>query len=44
VEVECGRKLCVLCTDNNVEFTVAEFALYYVDEGVQCHYSAPNNP
>jgi hypothetical protein len=28
-------------TDNGGEFTAAEFALYYADEGVQRHYSAP---
>jgi transposase InsO family protein len=40
-EVECGRKLRVLCTDNGGEFTAVEFASYCVDEGVQRHYSAP---
>jgi transposase InsO family protein len=39
-EAECGRKLRVLCTDNGIEFTAAEFASYYTDEGVQRHYSA----
>jgi transposase InsO family protein len=34
----------VLRTDNDGEFTTAEFASYCVDEGVQCHYSAPYNP
>jgi transposase InsO family protein len=43
-EVECSRKLCMLCTDNGGEFMVAEFTSYYVDEGVQRHYSAPYNP
>jgi hypothetical protein len=43
-EVECGRKLCVLDTDNGGEFTVTEFTSYCVDEGVQHHYSAPYNP
>jgi transposase InsO family protein len=37
-EAECGRKLHVLRIDNGSEFTVAEFASYYVDEGVQRHY------
>jgi transposase InsO family protein len=41
VEAECGRKLRVLRTDNGGEFTVAEFASYCADEGVQRHYSAP---
>jgi transposase InsO family protein len=40
-EAECGRKLRVLRTDNGGEFTVAEFASYCADEGVQRHYSAP---
>jgi transposase InsO family protein len=43
-ETECGRKLRVLRTDNDDEFTVAEFASYCADEGVQRHYSAPYNP
>jgi hypothetical protein len=34
----------VLCTDNGGEFTAAEFVLYYVDEGVQRHYSTPYCP
>jgi transposase InsO family protein len=43
-KAECGRKLRVLRTDNGSEFTTAEFTSYCVDEGVQCHYSAPYNP
>jgi transposase InsO family protein len=43
-EAEYGRKLRVLHTDNNGEFTTAEFASYCVDEGVQRHYSAPYIP
>ena len=43
-EAECGRKLCVLRTDNGGEFTVAEFVSYCADEGIQRHYSAPYNP
>jgi transposase InsO family protein len=43
-EAECGRKLRVLHTDNGGEFTVAEFASYCADEGVQRHYSAPYSP
>jgi transposase InsO family protein len=39
VEVECGRKLRVLRTDNGGEFTS-----YSADEGVQRHYSAPYSP
>jgi transposase InsO family protein len=34
----------VLCTNNGGEFTVAEFASYYADEGVQHHYSTPYSP
>jgi hypothetical protein len=33
-EAECGRKLPVLCTDNDGEFTAAEFTSYCADEGV----------
>jgi transposase InsO family protein len=40
-EAECGCKLRVLRTDNDSEFTAAEFASYRMDEGVQRHYSAP---
>jgi transposase InsO family protein len=43
-EVECGRKLRVLRTDNGGEFRVAEFASYCADEGVQRHYSASSSP
>jgi transposase InsO family protein len=43
-KAECGRKLCMLHTDNDGEFTAAEFASYYADEGVQRHYSMPYNP
>jgi transposase InsO family protein len=43
-EAVCGHKLRVLRTDNGGEFTVAEFASYCADEGVQRHYSAPYNP
>jgi transposase InsO family protein len=43
-EAECGRKLCVLRTDNGGKFTTAEFTSYCADEGVQRHYSASYNP
>jgi transposase InsO family protein len=43
-EAECCRKLRVLCTDNDGEFTVAEFVSYCTDEGVQRHYSASYSP
>jgi hypothetical protein len=39
LEAECGRKLRMLRTDNGGEFTAAEFVSYYVNEGVQHHYS-----
>jgi hypothetical protein len=44
VEAECSRKLYVMRTDNNDEFTMTEFMLYCVDEGVQHHYSASYRP
>ena len=34
VEVESGKKLCVLWTDRGGEFTLVEFAAYCVDHGV----------
>jgi transposase InsO family protein len=43
-KAECGRKLRVLRTDNGDEFTAAEFASYFTDEGVQHHYSSPCSP
>jgi transposase InsO family protein len=43
-EAKCGHKMRVLRTDNSGEFTVAEFASYCADEGVQCHYSMSYNP
>jgi transposase InsO family protein len=43
-EAECGRKLCVLRTDNSEKYTAAKFALYCTDEGVQCHYSTLYSP
>jgi hypothetical protein len=43
-EAECGRKLRVLRTDNGGKFTVAEFASYCTDEGVQRHYFASYSP
>jgi hypothetical protein len=43
-EAECGRKLCVLRTDNGGEFTATEFLSYCADEGVQRHYSTSYNP
>jgi transposase InsO family protein len=42
-KAECGHKLCMLCTDNDVKFTVAEFTSYCVDEGVQRHDSVLYN-
>jgi len=39
-----GKKLRTLHTDNGREFTVAEFAAYCAEEGIQRHYSAPYTP
>jgi len=41
---ECGRKLCVLRTDNGSEFTAVEFAAYCTDGGIQRHYFVPYTP
>jgi hypothetical protein len=43
-EVECGRKLHVQRTDNGGKFTMAKFASYCMDEGVQCHYFVLYSP
>jgi hypothetical protein len=43
-EVECDRKLHVLRTDNDGEFTTAKFTSYCTDEGVQRHYFVPYSP
>jgi hypothetical protein len=43
-EKECGQKLWVLCTDNSGKFTAAEFTVYYINEGIQHHYSTPHLP
>jgi transposase InsO family protein len=43
-ELEVGRPLRVLRTDNGGEFTAKEFAAYCADEGVQRHFSAPYTP
>jgi transposase InsO family protein len=43
-EKKSGRKLWALCTYNGREFTVAEFAAYCVEEGIERHYSAPYSP
>jgi transposase InsO family protein len=40
-ELEVGRPLCVLRTDNGGEFTAKEFIEYCSNEGVQRHFSAP---
>jgi transposase InsO family protein len=40
-EKECSRKLRMIHTDNGGKFTIAEFAVYCTDEGIQHHYSAP---
>jgi hypothetical protein len=33
-EAECGRRLCMLRTDNGGELMTAKFTLYCMDEGV----------
>jgi hypothetical protein len=43
-EKECGRKLWVLRTNNEGEFTATEFAAYCADEGITQHFSAPYTP
>jgi hypothetical protein len=43
-EAECDRKLRVLRTEHDGEFTAAEFTSYCADQGVQRHYSAPYSP
>jgi transposase InsO family protein len=43
-EKESGHKLRVLRTDNDGEFTVAEFAAYYTDEGIKRHFFARHSP
>jgi transposase InsO family protein len=43
-EKECSHKLRVLRTDNDGEFTAAEFVAYCADEVIQRHFSAPYTP
>jgi transposase InsO family protein len=43
-EKECDHKLLVLCTDNDGEFTAADFTAYYADEGIQRYFSSPYTP
>lgn len=43
-ELEVGRPLRVLRTDNGGEFTAKEFADFCVNAGVQRHFSAPYMP
>jgi len=43
-ESESGKKLWVLRTDRDGEFTSVEFATYCVDQGVACHLTAPYSP
>jgi transposase InsO family protein len=44
VETETGKKLRVLRTDRGGEFTLIEFGLYYAEQGVKCHLTAPYSP
>jgi hypothetical protein len=43
-EAESGKKLRVLRTDGDGEFTSVEFAVYYADHGVGQHHTAPYSP
>ena len=43
-EAESGKKLRVLRTDRDGEFTSVEFAAYYADQGVVRHHTAPYSP
>jgi transposase InsO family protein len=43
-EMEVGRPLHILRTDNSGEFTAKEFMEYYSNKGVQRHFSAPYTP
>jgi hypothetical protein len=43
-EKESDLKLEELCTNNGGEFTFIEFNTYYVDEGIQRHYSVSYTP
>jgi len=43
-EAESGRRLQVLRTDRDGEFTAVQFAEYYAGEGVRCHLTAPYSP
>lgn len=43
-EVESGRKLKVLRTDNGGQFTVAEFTSYCAQQGIKRHFSASHTP
>ena len=44
VEVETGRHLRVLRTDNGGEFTSVEFETYCADRGVERQHTAPYTP
>jgi transposase InsO family protein len=44
VEVETGKKLKVLRTDQGGEFTSMEFELYCAEHGVECQLTAPYCP
>lgn len=44
VEVETGRNLRVLRTDNGGEFTSVEFELYCAERGVERQHTAPYTP
>ena len=43
-EAESGKKLRVLRTDRGGEFTLVEFVVYCVDQGVVRHHTVPYSP
>jgi transposase InsO family protein len=44
VEVETGRRLRVLRTDNGGEFSSVEFEMYCTEHGIERQYTAPYTP
>ena len=43
-EAKSGKKLCVLRTDRDGEFTSVEFAAYCVDQGMVRHHTTSYSP
>jgi transposase InsO family protein len=44
IEVETGKKLTVLRTNQGGEFTSVEFERYYTERKVECQLTAPDSP